>query len=123
MGICNQRETTLVWDRKTGEPFYNAIVWGDTRTNHLVKELQEQSHKLDFNVQEVCGLPIHNYFSAVKVKWLIDRVPRVKHSVENKRAMFGTVDTWLIWVIMSCVFFKFITKKISVEFDRWYTRW
>lgn len=96
VGICNQRETTLIWDRKTGEPFYNAIVWGDTRTNNLVKELaQKQS---DFDVQEICGLPIHNYFSAVKVKWLMDRVPKVMHAVENKRAMFGTVDTWLIWV-------------------------
>ncbi|GAA5813343.1 hypothetical protein MFLAVUS_006820 [Mucor flavus] len=95
VGICNQRETTLIWDRKTGEPFYNAIVWGDTRTNNLVKELADKQR--DFDVQEVCGLPIHNYFSAVKVKWLMDRVPKVMQAVEKKRAMFGTVDTWLIW--------------------------
>ncbi|KAI8887567.1 glycerol kinase [Backusella circina FSU 941] len=95
VGISNQRETTLVWDRKTGEPLYNAIAWGDTRTNNLVKELAEKQQ--DINVQEICGLPIHNYFSAVKVRWLMDRVPKVMHAVENKRAMFGTVDTWLIW--------------------------
>ncbi|KAG0737979.1 hypothetical protein G6F62_009646 [Rhizopus arrhizus] len=95
IGICNQRETTLVWDRKTGEPLYNAIVWSDTRTESLAKELREKQQ--DINVQEICGLPIHNYFSAVKLKWLIDRVPKVAQAVEKKRAMFGTVDTWLIW--------------------------
>lgn len=108
VGICNQRETTLVWDRKTGEPFYNAIVWGDTRTNNLVKELQEKQRQRDFDVQEVCGLPIHSYFSAVKVKWLMDRVPKMRHAVENKRAMFGTVDTWLIWV-------KWMTTPCQIE--------
>jgi glycerol kinase len=97
VGICNQRETTLVWDRKTGEPLYNAIVWGDTRTNNLVKELAEKQGDLD--VQEICGLPIHNYFSAVKVRWLMDRIPKVMQAVEKKRALFGTVDTWIIWVI------------------------
>ncbi|CEG63395.1 Putative Glycerol kinase [Rhizopus microsporus] len=95
VGICNQRETTLVWDRKTGEPLYNAIVWSDTRTDSLVKELLKKQQ--DLNVQELCGLPIHNYFSAVKLKWLIERVPKVKQAVEKRRAMFGTVDTWLIW--------------------------
>ncbi|KAG1469167.1 hypothetical protein G6F56_003415 [Rhizopus delemar] len=94
IGICNQRETTLVWDRKTGEPLYNAIVWSDTRTDTLVKELTK-TQTLD--VQAICGLPIHNYFSAVKLKWLIDQVPKVSKAVEKKRAMFGTVDTWLIW--------------------------
>lgn len=97
VGLCNQRETTLIWDRKTGEPLYNAIVWGDTRTNNLVKELVEKQSD-DLNVQEICGLPIHNYFSAVKVRWLMDKIPQVKFAVENKRALFGTVDTWLIWV-------------------------
>ncbi|KAI8097999.1 uncharacterized protein B0P05DRAFT_576845 [Gilbertella persicaria] len=95
VGICNQRETTLVWDRKTGEPLYNAIVWGDTRTNTLVKELAEKQG--DLNIQEVCGLPLHSYFSAVKLRWLMDRVPKVAHAVEKERALFGTVDTWLIW--------------------------
>jgi glycerol kinase len=55
-------------------------------------------------VQEICGLPIHNYFSAVKVRWLMDRIPKVKFAVENKRAMFGTVDTWLIWVCLNLHF-------------------
>lgn len=99
VGICNQRETTLVWDRKTGEPLYNAIVWGDTRTNSLVKELAEKQGGLD--VQDICGLPIHSYFSAVKLRWLMNRVPKVMQAVEKKRALFGTVDTWLIWVRFS----------------------
>lgn len=96
MGISNQRETTLLWDRKTGEPLYNAIVWGDTRTNTLVKELKEKQG--DLNVQNMTGLPIHNCFSAAKLRWLINNVPKVKHAIEQENALFGTVDTWLIWV-------------------------
>ncbi|KAI9246603.1 hypothetical protein BY458DRAFT_536866 [Sporodiniella umbellata] len=94
IGLCNQRETTLIWDRKTGEPLYNAIVWSDTRTDALVKEL---SKKQTIPLQEICGLPLHNYFSAVKVRWLMERVPKVAKAIESGRAMFGTVDTWLIW--------------------------
>lgn len=120
VGICNQRETTLVWDRKTGEPLYNAIVWSDTRTDNLVKELLKKQQ--DLNVQELCGLPIHNYFSAVKLKWLIERVPKVKQAVEKRRAMFGTVDTWLIWVNKNIE--RELTSKayIKREFDRWNPR-
>ena len=94
IGITNQRETTLVWDRETGEPLYNAIVWGDTRTNHLVKKLKAK----EFDVQSLCGLPIHNYFSAVKLYWLKHKVKEVEKAIDDKRSMFGTVDTWLIWV-------------------------
>ncbi|KAI9489138.1 glycerol kinase [Zychaea mexicana] len=93
IGITNQRETTLVWDRETGEPLYNAIVWGDTRTKHVVKQLKAKQ----FDVQSICGLPIHNYFSAVKLHWLMSKVKDVKEAIDNKRAMFGTVDSWLIW--------------------------
>ncbi|KAG2218056.1 hypothetical protein INT45_007219 [Circinella minor] len=93
IGITNQRETALVWDRETGEPLYNAIVWGDTRTNNLVKRFKAKQ----IDVQSICGLPIHNYFSAVKWYWLMHKVKEVKEAVDNKHALFGTVDSWLIW--------------------------
>ncbi|KAI8381537.1 uncharacterized protein BYT42DRAFT_566869 [Radiomyces spectabilis] len=97
LGITNQRETTIVWDRKTGEPLYNAIVWSDTRTNKLVQHFLQKQKEMNINVSEICGLPIHNYFSAVKLRWMIDNVKRVRTAVEKKQAMFGTVDSWLIW--------------------------
>ncbi|KAI8065166.1 hypothetical protein BC940DRAFT_259495 [Gongronella butleri] len=95
VGITNQRETTLVWDRKTGEPLYNAIVWGDTRTDRIVERLRQRDP--GFSIEDTCGLPIHNYFSAVKLVWLMENVPRVKEAIEQKRANFGTVDSWLLW--------------------------
>ncbi|KAI9314603.1 glycerol kinase [Dichotomocladium elegans] len=93
IGISNQRETTLVWDRETGEPLYNAIVWGDARTDTIVRRFKAKEHR----VQERCGLPIHNYFSAVKMYWLMHHVKAIKQAVREKRAVFGTVDSWLIW--------------------------
>ncbi|KAI9300200.1 hypothetical protein BJ944DRAFT_244422, partial [Cunninghamella echinulata] len=97
IGITNQRETTIVWDRKTGEPLYNAIVWGDTRTSKIVEKLKQKKKEMDFDIESICGLPIYDYFSAVKLLWLIKHVKKVKEAVENKRALFGTVDSWLIW--------------------------
>ncbi|ORZ08589.1 hypothetical protein BCR42DRAFT_335334, partial [Absidia repens] len=96
-GITNQRETTIVWDRNTGEPLYNAIVWCDSRTTRLVEKLKRKQEKVGLDIQGICGLPLHNYFSAVKLKWLMKNVDKVKEAVKNKRAMFGTVDSWLIW--------------------------
>lgn len=101
IGITNQRETTLVWDKHTGEPLYNAIVWGDTRTNKIVKQLKAKQGD-DLDVQSISGLPIHNYFSAVKLHWLMHKVDAVRNAAKEKRAMFGTVDSWLIWVSL-CV--------------------
>lgn len=99
IGITNQRETTLVWDKETGEPLYNAIVWDDTRTDKLVKRLaKKQQQRGTIDVRAICGLPLHNYFSAVKMYWLMDKVKSVRDAVNEKRAMFGTVDSWLIWV-------------------------
>ncbi|KAI9022891.1 hypothetical protein CLU79DRAFT_751160 [Phycomyces nitens] len=95
LGITNQRETTIMWNRDTGEPLYNAIVWGDTRTNKIVQTLQK--NKGVSRLQKITGLPLHNYFSAVKIVWLIKHVPAVKKAIENGQAMFGTVDSWLIW--------------------------
>ena len=94
LGITNQRETTLVWDAKTGRPLYNAIVWLDNRTNSTVKQLIEATpSKSATHFQATVGLPISPYFSAVKLRWLLDNVP----GVSEKGVLFGTVDSWLIW--------------------------
>ncbi|KAF7721023.1 Glycerol kinase [Apophysomyces ossiformis] len=95
VGVTNQRETVLAWNRKTGEPLYNAIGWADTRTDKLAKQFAERQDA-DI-VQPLSGLPIHNYFSALKMVWLIRRVQAVKEAIEKDRALFGTVDSWLIW--------------------------
>ncbi|XP_075211363.1 glycerol kinase 1 [Lycorma delicatula] len=98
IGITNQRETTVLWDSATGEPLYNAIVWLDARTATTVEELLETVPNRSKNcLQPLCGLPISPYFSALKVRWLIDNVPKVKEAIDNKRCMFGTIDSWLIW--------------------------
>lgn len=98
IGITNQRETTIVWDSVTGEPLFNAIVWMDMRTTTTVdtvlKKIRNQN--MDY-LKPLCGLPINPYFSALKLKWLIDNVPRVHEAIKENRCMFGTVDTWLIW--------------------------
>ncbi|KAL5262701.1 hypothetical protein ACHWQZ_G008187 [Mnemiopsis leidyi] len=94
LGITNQRETTVVWDATTGKPLYNAIVWLDNRTNETVKKLVAATPtKTASHFQSVVGLPISPYFSAVKLRWLLDNVPEVA----GEGVLFGTVDTWLIW--------------------------
>lgn len=96
IGITNQRETTVVWNRKTGEPIYNAIVWQDVRTSNLCKELKADK-AFDNMVKKHTGLVIDSYFSATKIKWILDNVPRAKALSENGDLLFGTVDTWLLW--------------------------
>lgn len=95
IGITNQRETTIVWDTKTGEPLYNAIAWPDTRTKGMVRELKkrEGSEKLP----EICGLPLSTYPSSVKLLWLLRNVDAVKNAYEEGRLSFGTVDSWLLY--------------------------
>jgi len=95
VGITNQRETTVVWDSETGAPLYNAVVWPDTRTGALVRELRgkDGADKL----QELCGLPLSTYPSSVKLLWLIQNVDAVKKAYEDGRLAFGTVDSWLIY--------------------------
>ncbi|KAG8193363.1 hypothetical protein JTE90_022991 [Oedothorax gibbosus] len=95
IGVTNQRETTIVWNKFTGKPLYNAIVWLDNRTVDTVEKLSSQrgSHY----VKEKCGLPITTYFSAVKLKWLIENVPEVREAIKNDECLFGTVDSWIIW--------------------------
>jgi glycerol kinase len=95
LGVTNQRETTLVWDR-TGRPLYNAITWLDTRTHDLVHQLVAKYGSRD-QWRARTGLPITTYFSALKLKWLMDHVPAVKHAVTAGECHFGTVDSWLIW--------------------------
>ncbi len=95
IGITNQRETTLVWDRLTGEPVYNAIVWQDRRTAGFCDALREAGHAALFN--EKTGLVLDAYFSGTKIRWILDNVPGVRARAEAGALAFGTVDTWLLW--------------------------
>ncbi|GAB4424388.1 MAG: glycerol kinase GlpK [Anaerolineae bacterium] len=95
VGITNQRETTLVWDKKTGKPLYNAIVWQDTRTDKICNELAKEGGQGRF--QAKVGLPLATYFSGPKVKWLLDNVEGVREAAERGDAVFGNMDTWVIW--------------------------
>lgn len=98
IGITNQRETTIVWNSETGEPLYNAIVWMDMRTTSIIDEMLQGIKNHDKNyLKPLCGLPISPYFSALKLKWLLENVPKVQEALDNKQCMFGTIDTWLIW--------------------------
>ena len=96
IGITNQRETAIVWDRETGRPVYNAIVWQCRRTAALCEELKQDTAFTDY-VQKRTGLLIDAYFSATKIKWILDNVPGARQQAEEGRLLFGTVDTWLIW--------------------------
>ena len=95
IGIANQRETTIVWDRETGFPVYNAIVWQDRRTADYCEELKSEGYS-DF-IQQKTGLVIDAYFSATKVKWILDHVKGIRERAERGELCFGTVDSWLIW--------------------------
>lgn len=98
VGVTNQRETTIVWDSVTGQPLYNAIVWLDLRTSSTVNKLVESTPDKNPNhLKRMCGLPISTYFSAVKIRWLIDNVPAVRDAILNGTCMFGTVDSWIIY--------------------------
>jgi glycerol kinase len=95
IGITNQRETTVVWDRETGEPVYNAIVWQDRRTADYCGSLKAQGY--DELIQQKTGLIVDAYFSATKVKWILDNVEGARDKAVAGRLLFGTVDSWLIW--------------------------
>ena len=96
IGITNQRETAIVWDKDTGRPVYNAIVWQCRRTAALCEELKKDE---DFTayVKERTGLLVDAYFSGTKIQWILDNVPGAREKAEAGRLLFGTVDTWLIW--------------------------
>ncbi|MDG1332928.1 MAG: glycerol kinase GlpK [Crocinitomicaceae bacterium] len=95
IGIANQRETTVIWDKHTGEPVYNALVWQDKRTATICEELKTKG--LQKYVKETTGLVIDAYFSATKVKWILDNVEGAREKAERGDLLFGTIDTWLIW--------------------------
>lgn len=95
IGITNQRETTVVWDRKSGKPIYNAIVWQDRRTSEYCDSLKEEGHA-DM-IQEKTGLIVDSYFSGTKIKWILDNVEGAREKAEKGELAFGTIDTWLIW--------------------------
>ncbi len=95
IGITNQRETTIVWDRKSGNPVYNAIVWQDRRTSGYCDELNEKGHAAI--IREKTGLVIDSYFSGTKVKWILENVEGARDKAEKGELAFGTVDSWLVW--------------------------
>jgi len=95
MGITNQRETTLIWNRKTGKPVHNAIVWQDRRTSGICENLQKEGKEKQF--YEKTGLILDAYFSGTKIKWILDQDPELRKAAEQGELAFGTVDSWLIW--------------------------
>ena len=95
IGITNQRETTILWNKKTGKPIYNAIVWQDRRTQEYCKKLKNRKYENDF--RKKTGLFIDPYFSATKVRWILDNVKQSKKLIKSNNLLFGTVDTFLIW--------------------------
>jgi glycerol kinase len=95
VGVTNQRETTLIWDKKTGKPYYNAIVWQDTRTKGICDTLALEGGQNRF--RQKVGLPLATYFSGPKIKWIIDNIPHVGKAILKGDAVFGNIDSWIIW--------------------------
>jgi glycerol kinase len=95
VGVTNQRETTVVWDRSTGQPVHNAIVWQDTRTDQICNELSADGGQDRFRTKT--GLPIATYFSGPKIKWILDNIDGVRAKAESGEVVFGNIDTWVIW--------------------------
>ena len=95
MGITNQRETTLIWDRKTGKPVHKAIVWQDRRTSGICEKLKSEGKEKQF--YEKTGLILDAYFSGTKIKWILDQDPKIRKAAEHGELAFGTIDSWLIW--------------------------
>lgn len=97
IGVTNQRETTIIWDKNTGLPYHNAVVWQDTRTDAICKRLSAEGGQN--RLREKTGLPLSTYFSGPKIKWLLENIPSIKKAADKGDALFGTVDTWLIWLL------------------------
>lgn len=95
IGITNQRETTVIWDKKTGRPIHNAIVWQSRQTSEIAEQLKQAGYNQ--LIHEKTGLLIDAYFSATKIRWLLDQVPGAQERAENGELLFGTIDTWLLW--------------------------
>lgn len=96
IGITNQRETTLVWDRKTGKAIFKAIVWQDRRTADYCEDLKQKDGLIE-KVQDKTGLLLDAYFSASKIRWILDHVEGAQERAEKGELIFGTVDSWLLW--------------------------
>nr|CAH7744027.1 unnamed protein product [Callosobruchus chinensis] len=100
VGITNQRESTVLWDKTTGKPLYNSIVWQDVRTSTTVEQLLDTVPNKSRNknyLKPLCGLPLSPYFSALKIKWLYDHIPHIKKAVDSGTCLFGNIDSWIIW--------------------------
>ncbi|MGD8960841.1 MAG: FGGY family carbohydrate kinase, partial [Desulfobacteraceae bacterium] len=95
VGITNQRETTVLWDKTTGKPFYNAIVWQCTRTDDICRRLSKEYGHDRF--REKTGLPVASYFSGPKIQWILENVSEAKTAAQKGLALFGTIETWIIW--------------------------
>ena len=95
VGVTNQRETTVVWERSSGQPIYNALVWQDTRTDRICRELARDGGQDRF--RKKTGLPLATYFSGPKIKWLLDQIPNARRRAEKGELLFGNMDTWIIW--------------------------
>jgi glycerol kinase len=98
VGITNQRETTVLWDKASGQPIHNAVVWQDTRTDRLARELGGEIGQDRF--REACGLPLATYFAGPKIRWLLDNIEGARARAEQGEVLFGTIDTWLIWKLV-----------------------
>lgn len=97
IGVTNQRETTVLWHKLTGVPLYNAIAWNDTRTDDIVNKLLTRIHNKKNYLKAMCGLPLSNCFSALKVMWIMENVLEVKDVLQSNDLLFGTLDTWILW--------------------------
>ena len=95
LGITNQRETAVVWDKNTGQPYYNAIVWQDTRTDRIASKLERDGHA--DTIKHKAGLPPATYFSGGKIQWILENVDGVREAAEAGDAIFGNTDSWVIW--------------------------
>jgi len=95
VGITNQRETTVLWDRRTGKPLYNALVWQDTRVDTLVEEFSRDGGQDRFRAKT--GLPLASYFSGLKLRWLLDNIEGAREMALAGDALFGNIDSWLLW--------------------------
>jgi glycerol kinase len=95
LGITNQRETTVVWDKNTGQPIYNAIVWQDKRTADICEKLKKDG--LENHIKQTTGLVVDPYFSGTKIHWILENVPEARAAAEKGNLLFGTIDSWLLW--------------------------
>ncbi len=121
IGVTNQRETTILWDKNTGEPVYNAIVWQCRRTAELCEELKRQG--LAERIQSTTGLLIDAYFSATKIRWILDNVPGTRQRAEKGDLLFGTVETWLIWKLTGAHVTDYSNASRTMLFDIHKLRW